>query len=93
MSSHLFHTLEEKITQAIHVIVSLRSQLTAAQEKNGNLQSEITALKNRQLEWEQSLSTLLRKLDSTDLTQEQEEYPEKISSEMTLFHEEEEILA
>lgn len=68
MSSHLFHKLEEKVQQAIETIELLRLQLEESETRNSNLQAEVNEFKNRQREWEQSLSTLLQKLASTDFS-------------------------
>lgn len=68
MSSHVFQKLEEKIEQAIETIELLRLQLEESEVRNSDLQTEINEFKNRQREWEHSLTSLLQKLASTDLS-------------------------
>jgi len=68
MSSELFQTLEQKISKAIEVIELLHLQIEEYEEKIKGLLVENSVLKNRQLQWEQGLSALLRKLADANLT-------------------------
>lgn len=68
MSNPIFQKLEEKIDLAMETIELLRLQLEEFDEKNQTLQAENTSLKTRQSQWENSLSSLLRKLEGADLT-------------------------
>lgn len=70
MSQQILEQLEEKIDQAIEVIQLMRMQVEELEEKTATLQHEGTtlhrdnaALKNKQVLWEHSLSTLLNKLE------------------------------
>lgn len=63
MPNALFQTLEDKINQTLHLIETLRMQLKESQERNKTMENELTILRNRQTQWEHSLSKLLRKLD------------------------------
>lgn len=68
MSSELSLKLEDKINLAVELIKGLRLQLSEAKETNELLQKEIDSFKNHQRQWEKTLSELLRKLDSAELT-------------------------
>lgn len=68
MSEQLFQKLEDKIMEALELIEFLRTQLQDEEEKNNDLRNEIDTLRNRQAQWENSLATMLRKLDSADLS-------------------------
>jgi len=67
MSNQLLQKLEEKIDSAIEVIELLHMQIEELQAVNKDLLAENAALKNRQSQWEQNLTSLLRKLEEADL--------------------------
>lgn len=78
MSINLFQQLEDKISNTLSMLEHLKIQLEEAHEKNHALQNEITILKNRQTQWEQSLSHMLRKLDFVDSPKtEKEDFEEQ----------------
>lgn len=68
MSNKLLQSLEEKINHALDIIETLRLQLEEAEQNNNSLKIENSELQNRQLQWEQSLSSLLKKLSSAELS-------------------------
>lgn len=72
MSDQLLIKLEEKINDALDVIEGLRLQLEEANESNQMLKSENAALQKRQNQWEQSLSSLLKKLSHAELLSKNE---------------------
>lgn len=67
MSNYFLEQLEDKIDNAIEIIEILRLQVEELEEKNHALQQDNASLKNRQTEWERSLSALLGKLDGASL--------------------------
>ncbi len=66
MSNELFQKLEEKINQLLDVVAMQAEQLDDAHDENRKLMSEISGLKYRQTQWEQSINKLLTKIDSAD---------------------------
>jgi FtsZ-binding cell division protein ZapB len=68
MSNSLLEKLEKQIENAVGLIELLRLQVEELEGKHQQLQHENSVLKKHQSEWEQSLSTLLRKLDSAHLS-------------------------
>lgn len=105
MSIQLVQKLEEKVDQAVETIGMLRLELEEMSESQERLKTENTELKNRQLQWEQSLSSLLKKLSNTDLSGGQSsrdvsrnhfvesEVESEILHESEIFHEDEEMMA
>ena len=67
MSQSIFQKLEARVDAALETIELLRLQLEDQEEHHQALLAENTSLKNKQLEWEQDLTTLLRKLEGADL--------------------------
>lgn len=67
MSQSIFQKLEARVDAALETIELLRLQLEEQEEHNKALLVDNTALKNKQMEWEQDLATLLRKLEGADL--------------------------
>jgi FtsZ-binding cell division protein ZapB len=67
MPNQLFQKLDDKVTDILEFIEFMRSELRDAEEQNVILQNEIASLRKRQQQWENSLATLLDKLDSADL--------------------------
>ncbi|HQZ87717.1 MAG TPA: cell division protein ZapB [Gammaproteobacteria bacterium] len=63
MSNALLLQLEVKLDDMIETLEILRLQVSDLEEKNDALQTENAALKTRQSQWEQGLSSLLNKLD------------------------------
>jgi FtsZ-binding cell division protein ZapB len=63
MSNHLLVQLEVKIDDMIETLEILRLQVSDLEEKNNALHTENAALKARQFQWEQGLTTLLNKLE------------------------------
>lgn len=92
MSDVLFEKLEDKIDQALETIELLRLQVEEYEEKNMALQSDNSALKSRQTQWENSLSTLLRKLEASDITAGSLETP-KVELYENEYENEEEVVA
>lgn len=90
MSNPLLAQLENKIDDVIETIEIMRLQIEELEEKNAILESENTTFKSRQLEWEQSLTTLLNKLDDVNPTSESE-IIEEIVEEMVERLEETEL--
>lgn len=72
MSDRLLVQLEVKIDDMIDTLQILRLQVSDLEEKNGTLQTENTALKTRQTQWEQGLTTLLNKLDDVNPSSSEE---------------------
>jgi cell division protein ZapB len=68
MSNQIFVELEAKIDQALETLELLRLQIEESEEKNQILQADNLALKNKQGQWEHSLTSLLRKLETSDLS-------------------------
>lgn len=66
MSSELLQKLEDKIDNAIETIELLRLQTEELEDKHARLLSDNAALKNKQVAWEQNLSTMLEKLDAIE---------------------------
>lgn len=66
MSNHLLIQLEVKIDDMIETLEILRLQVSDLEAKNDTLQTENAALKTRQSQWEQSLTTLLNKLEDVN---------------------------
>lgn len=69
MSSQLFQKLEEKVDQTLEIIELFRLQIEEYEDKlsrlmneNNILMNENAALKHRQAQWEQGLSSILHKL-------------------------------
>jgi cell division protein ZapB len=67
MSQSIFHKLEARVDAALETIELLRLQLEDQEEHNKTLLTENANLKNKQIEWEHDLATLLRKLEGADL--------------------------
>lgn len=63
MSNLLLEQLEVKIDDILDTIEIMRLQIEELETKNATLQNDNTALKSRQSQWEQGLTTLLNKLD------------------------------
>ena len=76
MSIELLQKLENKIDYAIETIELLKLQLEEAEEKNANLASENTALKNKQSSWESNLNIMLDKLNKFEVKERQVEREE-----------------
>lgn len=68
MSNQLFVQLEVKIDDMIETLEILRLQVSDLEEKNQILHTENTTLKGRQSEYEQGLTSLMRKLDHVSST-------------------------
>jgi len=64
MYTVLLQNLENKIEATLEVIELLRLQVEELEEKNIGLQAENTALKSRQIQWEQDLNSMLHRLDN-----------------------------
>lgn len=67
MSQSIFQKLEAKVDAALEAIELLRLQLEEQEEQNQTLMSDNAALKHKQSEWEQDLSSILRKLEGANL--------------------------
>ena len=65
---HLFLKLEDKINQILELTALLRLQVEESEDKNAALQSDNVVLKQRQSQWEQSLTALLQRLEGADLS-------------------------
>ena len=81
MSNHLFQQFEAKVDQALETIESLRIQVEEWEQRYADLEANNQILKNRQTQWENNLSILLRKLEGAALAE---------SLEMDRYHEDEE---
>ena len=68
LSDKVCQELTEKIDQAIEVIELLKLQRVELEEQNQALIKEVNLHKKRQQDWENSLLTLLKKLESADLS-------------------------
>ncbi len=82
MSHNLLVQLEVKIDDLLDTLEILRLQVSDLEEKNTKLQVDNTALKTRQSEWEQSLTTLLSKLDDVNPNADQVEEIENFEHEI-----------
>ncbi len=69
MSHPLLEKLAIKLDDVLETIDLLRLQVEELEAKNKGLYEENTLLKSRQSQWEQSLNTLLNKLDKVNLDQ------------------------
>jgi len=87
MSNHLLEKLEAKIDDAIETMEILRLQIEDLEAKNTALEHENSTLKNRQLQWEQGLTTLLGKLDGTAFDSN------KVTTKQTEYFEQEDLEA
>jgi len=67
MPTSLLEKLSGKVSSAVELIEFLRLQIEELEEKNISLQSDNTALKQRQIQWEQSLASLVQKLEGVHL--------------------------
>lgn len=67
MHNQLLFKLEEKVSHALEMIELLRIQLAEAEESNHVLKIKNDELQNRQIQWEQSLTNLLKKLSNAEL--------------------------
>lgn len=68
MSSQLLQQLESKIDHAIETIELLRLQLEELEQKNTQLQDENNVLKDKHEVWEQTLYSMLQKLNTLHST-------------------------
>lgn len=82
MSHDLLVKLEVKIDDLLDTLEILRLQVSDLEEKNLKLQADNAALKTRQSEWEQSLTTLLSKLDDVNPNTDQAEEIENFEHEI-----------
>lgn len=82
MSHDLLVKLEVKIDDLLDTLEILRLQVSDLEEKNLKLQADNAALKTRQSEWEQSLTTLLSKLDDINPNTDQAEEIENFEHEI-----------
>ena len=82
MSHDLLVKLEVKIDDLLDTLEILRLQVSDLEEKNLKLQADNTALKTRQSDWEQSLTTLLSKLEDVNPSDEQAEAVERFEHEI-----------
>lgn len=82
MSHDLLVKLEVKIDDLLDTLEILRLQVSDLEEKNLKLQADNAALKTRQSEWEQSLTTLLSKLDDINPNTDQAEKIENFEHEI-----------
>ena len=69
MSNHLFQQFEAKIDQALETIESLRIQVEEWEQRYTDSEADNLVLKNRQTQWENNLSILLRKLEGAALAE------------------------